>query len=88
MPRRSAGSSMVGMWWISIVLIFSRINKLAYYLEYLLLLFLILRRVRLSRGGVTEKSCRSQIPLMSESLATRWDLEWERKLKEHSVQDV
>ena len=28
---------MVGMWWISIVLIFSRINKLAYYLEYLLL---------------------------------------------------
>ena len=42
---------MVGMWWISIVLIFSRINKLAYYLEYLLLLFLILRRVRLSRGG-------------------------------------
>ena len=42
---------MVGIWWISIVLIFSRINKLAYYLEYLLLLFLNLRRVRLSRGG-------------------------------------
>ena len=42
---------MVGMWWISIVLIFFRINKLAYYLENLLLLFLILRRVRLSNGG-------------------------------------